>query len=686
MGPGILGPGVQSLSYILDKRHRLLAQDAASLAGPNIGTNGDRLTLSFLTMGNLPASLRLLQSISKHMPGFAGEVLVLDNGCTQQARQGIQGALASSAFRSRLIELEHGTATASGCNQMLALASTDWLMRLDPESYFLGNPLPTMQRGLSETGSHFLNLPLLQADESTVSAMGGHLYLGSNGVEVRLEAASPFRQLKASDADGKAFMCTHLYGNASLVRCETLRRLQGYDEALGGDFKDIDLSIRIFREGYKVCCSPEFAIAHAPLASDATGAPAREPSTDASILHIEGKHGFSVYNQGIRDWTSDPHAELGVTAHYKIPESELFRTTDGGAAGRRKIALIIDTDNWAFGNIARQIKQRLSDRFEFRIIPVEIIPDINQLMMLTADCDLVHVFWREELTLIDSPYSRERIRSMGMRYEDFRKQYIETKALTTSVYDHLKLTPPDIDRLRHVFADVVSGYTVSSEKLGAIYTSIEGYPTPTAVIEDGVDLERFRPAHLQRFQDTQRTLTVGWSGNSAWAAELEDFKGFHSILLPALSLLEAEGYTVNRKFADRQTGFIPHHRMVDYYNSIDVYICPSKIEGTPNPVLESMACGVPVISTDVGIVPQVFGPLQRSFILPERSVTALADALRKLIQDPQQLCALSAENLVSIKAWDWQFKTERFGEFFDLILARLDQKRAAAGQTASMHQ
>ncbi|WZB73295.1 glycosyltransferase family 4 protein [Achromobacter xylosoxidans] len=44
--------------------------------------------------------------------------------------------------------------------------------------------------------------------------------------------------------------------------------------------------------------------------------------------------------------------------------------------------------------------------------------------------------------------------------------------------------------------------------------------------------------------------------------------------------------------------------MPAYYNSLDLYVCPSAIEGTPNPVLEAMACGVPVISTDVGIVPK----------------------------------------------------------------------------------
>ncbi|WP_312583940.1 glycosyltransferase, partial [Staphylococcus aureus] len=80
--------------------------------------------------------------------------------------------------------------------------------------------------------------------------------------------------------------------------------------------------------------------------------------------------------------------------------------------------------------------------------------------------------------------------------------------------------------------------------------------------------------------------------------------------------------------ADRQLGFIPHDEMVKYYSQIDVYVCPSKIEGTPNPVLESMACGVPVISTDVGVVKDAFGEMQKEWILPVRSKDTLIDKLR----------------------------------------------------------
>ena len=84
--------------------------------------------------------------------------------------------------------------------------------------------------------------------------------------------------------------------------------------------------------------------------------------------------------------------------------------------------------------------------------------------------------------------------------------------------------------------------------------------------------------------------------------------------------------------------------MPDYYAQIDVYVCASKEEGTPNPILEAMACGVPVISTDVGVVRQLFGDKQQEFILAERSVAELAKKIERLHHERNLLAEHSQEN------------------------------------------
>ena len=106
----------------------------------------------------------------------------------------------------------------------------------------------------------------------------------------------------------------------------------------------------------------------------------------------------------------------------------------------------------------------------------------------------------------------------------------------------------------------------------------------------------FKPENLERFENVQgRTIRIGWVGNSKW--QVRDLKGINTVIKPAIDQLIGEGYNVELVTSDRNERMIPHEKMPGYYNQIDLYVCASLCEGTPNPVLEAMACGVPVIST-----------------------------------------------------------------------------------------
>lgn len=51
--------------------------------------------------------------------------------------------------------------------------------------------------------------------------------------------------------------------------------------------------------------------------------------------------------------------------------------------------------------------------------------------------------------------------------------------------------------------------------------------------------------------------------------------------------------------------YVPHEEIHEFYEAADVFILPSRIEGVPNVVLESLATGVPVLATPVGEVPHM---------------------------------------------------------------------------------
>jgi len=122
--------------------------------------------------------------------------------------------------------------------------------------------------------------------------------------------------------------------------------------------------------------------------------------------------------------------------------------------------------------------------------------------------------------------------------------------------------------------------------------------------------------------------------------------------------------------ADSSEEMITHDEMRDYYAKIDLYVCVSETEGTPNPVLEAMACGVPVISTDVGIVKEAFGTKQKKMILKERSVECLKGKIIEVIENPDLLRELSQENLESVKKWYWEVRVKNFNLFFKECLQK----------------
>ena len=337
---------------------------------------------------------------------------------------------------------------------------------------------------------------------------------------------------------------------------------------------------------------------------------------------------------------------------------------------KKKIAIVYDVDGWAYCNIATEIKKYLSDYFEIDIFPVSVFDDnIVKLVLLADRYDLVHCLWRGLLSCLDYEYPRGYIHNMGLSFEEFMDKYYSKTNITTSVYDHKFLDEENFETTKS-FAKYAKNYTVSSTILRDIYNKLDIDKKPLAVISDGVDVTKFKPENLERFNlenISNRKIKIGWVGNSEFTDSEgdSDLKGVRKIIKPALEELIKEGYPIELKFADRKDGYIPHDKMPDYYNSIDLYICGSKNEGTPNPVLESMASGVPIVSTNVGIVRDALGEKQKEFILKERTKADLKAKLIKLLNNKEQFKELSEENLIQIKEWTWEKKCYQFKEFFN---------------------
>lgn len=94
-----------------------------------------------------------------------------------------------------------------------------------------------------------------------------------------------------------------------------------------------------------------------------------------------------------------------------------------------------------------------------------------------------------------------------------------------------------------------------------------------------------------------------------------------------------------------------------YHNS-NVLICASEYEGTPNPGLEALACGLPVISTRVGNMTELISNGVNGFLV-ERSVDSIYSALTKLISSDQNFLRLNARESIEV-AWTWTHKAKNY--------------------------
>lgn len=330
-----------------------------------------------------------------------------------------------------------------------------------------------------------------------------------------------------------------------------------------------------------------------------------------------------------------------------------------------KIAIIVDVEGWAYYNNALEIKKNLKDYYDIDIIPIDIFKEnIVKVFIVTTDYDLTYFMWRGAISWLYSEMSRKYIEDLGYEFEEFLQKFVKNKNIVTCVYDHLFINSEE-ERTEFILNNI-KDYIVSSEKLKKIYD--EKYnKKPSMVISDGVDLELFKMDNISKFDELKDDdiIKIGWTGNSKFTDENgDDLKGLNKIISPAIKELKEEGYKVELVVADRNIKFIPHNEMPKYYNNIHIYICASRTEGTPNTILEAMACGIPIISTDVGIVPEVFGEKQKEFII-ERTKEELKKKIINLISNKQKLKMLSDENLKQIQKWDWKNQGKKYKEFFE---------------------
>lgn len=173
------------------------------------------------------------------------------------------------------------------------------------------------------------------------------------------------------------------------------------------------------------------------------------------------------------------------------------------------------------------------------------------------------------------------------------------------------------------------------EALGAV-------PDKVVTLRNGVDLERFRPLDRAAIRAKLDVTGPVWLS----VGHLIELKGMHIAIaaltgVPGVTLLvagEGPDGDVLAQLAQRSgvadrvrfLGAVDHKALCDYYNAADALVLASSREGMPNVVLESLACGTPVLATAVGGIPELITRPEAGELMRERTPEALVQAWRAL--------------------------------------------------------
>ena len=152
------------------------------------------------------------------------------------------------------------------------------------------------------------------------------------------------------------------------------------------------------------------------------------------------------------------------------------------------------------------------------------------------------------------------------------------------------------------------------------------------IYDNETAIRAFLMVHLKH---PDATLTIAGSGPLA--------ESLHA-------LVESLGIGSAVVFAGR----LDRDAMAHAYRKADIAINPSLVDNMPNSVLEAMASGIPVVSTNVGGVPFIVNDQQTALLVPARSPEAMAEAILRMMDDADLSEKLVNNALAEVNKYTWQ--------------------------------
>ncbi|MDP2948501.1 MAG: glycosyltransferase family 4 protein [Chloroflexota bacterium] len=187
--------------------------------------------------------------------------------------------------------------------------------------------------------------------------------------------------------------------------------------------------------------------------------------------------------------------------------------------------------------------------------------------------------------------------------------------------------------------------TVSEASASMVERAFDIPRAQMKAIYNGIDTEIFRPLKVSK--EPNNVIYVGNSEDRSKGAAyllralriLRDSADYRLTFVdrPRQGLKLAPGLVRRYGLSTRVrfTGRLTTAQLVRHYCRAQMMVCPSLYEGFGLPVAEAMACGLPVVATTGGALPEVVEDGVSGLLVPPGDALALAEAMRSLMEDAQ---------------------------------------------------
>jgi len=204
---------------------------------------------------------------------------------------------------------------------------------------------------------------------------------------------------------------------------------------------------------------------------------------------------------------------------------------------------------------------------------------------------------------------------------------------------------------------------------------------PVSVIPNGLNLQAFAPRDRSFARDVlglpptklivlcvADVLGARRKGMRLLVQALEALKDRADVLLVTVSRVPD---VLDVPVPHTSLGHIRDERLMSLaYNAADVFVCPTLQDNLPNTILESSACGVPVVAFNVGGVPDIIRDGMTGILVPAGDTAVLGEAVRRLLTDSERRAAMRTNcRQVAVEEYALKIQAKRYVELYERMLA-----------------